>query len=60
MALSQESFSDLLFVLYLTNSVCNRHDKFSQSFVTGPWEFPLKAISTFGLDYLEPIPHAVF
>jgi hypothetical protein len=43
MALSPESFSDLLFVLYLTNSVCNRHDKFSQSFVTeGPWEFPLK------------------
>jgi Na+/proline symporter len=42
MALSPESFSDLLFVLYLTNSVCNRHDKFSQSFFTeGPWGISL-------------------
>jgi hypothetical protein len=31
MALSPESFSDLLFVFIPTNSVCNRHDKFSQS-----------------------------
>jgi hypothetical protein len=37
------------------------NDKFSQSLLPKDLgNFLLKPFSTFGLDYLEPIPHAVF
>jgi hypothetical protein len=49
-------------LLYTSSALCYWNNKSTSLFIQeGPWEIALlKPSQLFGLDYLNPIPHAVF
>jgi hypothetical protein len=61
MVLQQKSLLVFHLLLYTSSALCYWNNKSTSLFIQeGPWKLHYKPSQLFGLDYLNPIPHASF